>query len=107
MAVYTAIDDASLDAFLAAYDIGRAVSPEGIAEGVENSNFLLVTERGRFILILYERRVDPADLPFFLSLMDHLAATGVPCPPPAPGRAGQAPRPVCGRPAGVVGFPEG
>ena len=63
MAVYTAIDDASLDAFLAAYDIGRAVSLQGITEGVENSNYLLITERGRFILTLYERRVDPSDLP--------------------------------------------
>jgi len=107
MAVYTAIDDASLDAFLAAYDIGRAVSLEGIAEGVENSNFLLVTERGRFILTLYERRVDPADLPFFLGLMDHLAAKGVPCPTPVHGRDGQALRHLCGRPAAVVSFLEG
>ena len=80
MAVYTAIDDASLEAFLAAYDIGRAVSLQGITEGVENSNFLLITEQGRFILTLYERRVDPADLPFFLGLMAHLAGKGVPCP---------------------------
>ena len=85
MAVYTAIDDASLEAFLAAYDIGRAVSLQGITEGVENSNFLLITERGRFILTLYERRVDPADLPFFLGLMDHLAGKGVPCPTPVHG----------------------
>jgi homoserine kinase type II len=107
MAVYTAIDDAALSEFLAAYDIGPAVSLQGITEGVENSNFLLLTERGRFILTLYERRVDPADLPFFLGLMDHLAARGVPCPTPVHGRDGAALRSLCGRPAAVVSFLEG
>ena len=107
MAVYTAIDEASLDAFLAAYDIGAAVQLRGIAQGVENSNYLLVTERGRFILTLYERRVEPADLPFFLGLMDHLAARGVPCPTPVHGRDGEALRSLCGRPAAVVSFLEG
>ena len=107
MAVYTAIDAASLSTFLAAYDIGRLVSLQGIAEGVENSNFLLTTERGRFILTLYERRVDPADLPFFLGLMDHLAARGVPCPTPVHGGDGEALRRLCGRPAAIVSFLEG
>ena len=107
MAVYTAIDDASLEAFLAAYAIGRAVRLQGITEGVENSNFLLITERGRFILTLYERRVDPADLPFFLGLMEHLAAKGVPCPTPVHGRDGKVLRRLCGRPAAIVSFLEG
>jgi homoserine kinase type II len=107
MAVYTAIDDAALSAFLAAYDIGPALSLQGITEGVENSNFLLLTERGRFILTLYERRVDPSDLPFFLGLMDHLAAKGVPCPTPVHGRDGAALRRLCGRPAAVVSFLDG
>jgi homoserine kinase type II len=107
MAVYTAIDERSLSTFLAAYDIGPALQLEGITEGVENSNYLLLTERGRFILTLYEKRVDPADLPFFLSLMDHLAARGVPCPIPVHGRDGEALRNLCGRPAAVVSFLEG
>src|ERR671919_85148 len=107
MAVYTAIDEASLGAFLAAYDLGPAVQLQGIAEGVENSNYLLVTERGRFILTIYEKRVDPAELPFFLDLMDHLAAKGVPCPTPVHGRDGEALRHLCGRPAAVVSFLEG
>ncbi|HYZ25456.1 MAG TPA: homoserine kinase [Geminicoccaceae bacterium] len=107
MAVYTAIDEASLGAFLAAYDLGPAVQLQGIAEGVENSNYLLVTERGRFILTIYEKRVDPAELPFFLGLMDHLAARGVPCPTPVHGRDGEALRHLCGRPAAVVSFLEG
>jgi homoserine kinase type II len=66
-----------------------------------------MTERGRFILTLYERRVEPADLPFFLGLMDHLAARGVPCPTPVHGRDGEALRSLCGRPAAVVSFLEG
>jgi homoserine kinase type II len=107
MAFYTAIDDAALSAFLAAYDIGPALSLQGIAEGVENSNYLLLTERGRFILTLYERRVDPSDLPFFLGLMDHLAAKGVPCPTPVHGRDGATLRSLCGRPAAVVSFLDG
>ena len=107
MAVYTAIDEASLSAFLAAYDIGQAVALEGIPEGVENSNYLLLTARGRYILTLYEKRVDPADLPFFLGLMDHLAARGVPCPTPIHARDGAALRSLCGRPAAVVSFLDG
>jgi homoserine kinase type II len=107
MAVYTAIDEMSLSAFLAAYDLGPAVRLEGIAEGVENSNYLLITEHARLILTLYERRVDPTDLPFFLGLMDHLAARGVPCPTPIHGRDGEALRSLCGRPAAVVSFLEG
>ncbi|MGH6915006.1 MAG: phosphotransferase, partial [Geminicoccales bacterium] len=104
MAVYTAIDDASLAAFLEAYELGGAISLDGITEGVENSNYLLVAERGRFILTLYEKRVDPDDLPFFLGLMDHLAARGVPCPTPVHGRDGAALRTLCGRPAALVSF---
>ena len=107
MAVYTAIDDASLNAFLAAYEIGQAVDLQGITEGVENSNYLLLTARGRFILTLYERRVDPADLPFFLGLMDHLAARGVPCPTPVHALDGAALHNLCGRPAAVVSFLDG
>ena len=107
MAVYTAIDEDSLDDFLNAYDVGRAVSLKGIAEGVENSNYLLMTEEGRFILTLYEKRVDPDDLPFFLGFMDHLAAKGVRCPTPIHGRDGQALRKLCGRPAALISFLDG
>jgi homoserine kinase type II len=79
MAVYTEIGDDELRAFTALYDIGEVLSCKGIAEGVENSNFLLTTERANFILTLYEKRVAPADLPFFIALMDHLANQGVAC----------------------------
>lgn len=107
MAVYTEVDDDALAAFLADYDIGRAVSCKGIAEGVENSNYLLVTDRGTFILTLYEKRVNPDDLPFFVGLMEHLAARGLACPLPIKARDGQALRQLMGRPAAIVSFLKG
>ena len=93
MAVYTEISDDELQAFVAEYDIGEVVSCKGIAEGVENSNYLLRTSRESYILTLYEKRVRESDLPYFLGLMEHLAAKGVPAPPPHNGR------PDRGRPA--------
>lgn len=107
MAVYTEVSDEDVRAFVAQYDLGDVMSCKGIAEGVENSNFLLVTDRGPFILTLYEKRVDPADLPFFLGLMDHLAARGLTCPQPVAGRDGEALRSLCGRPAVIVTFLKG
>jgi homoserine kinase type II len=107
MAVYTEIGDDELRSFVAAYDIGEVLSCKGIAEGVENSNYLLATERGSFILTLYEKRVSPADLPFFIALMDHLAHQGVACPTPVRARDGAALRELCGRPAAIVTFLNG
>lgn len=104
MAVYTEVGDEELRAFVALYDIGEVLSCKGIAEGVENSNFLLATARGNFILTLYERRVRPADLPFFIALMEHLAQSGVACPTPVRGRDGLVLRELCGRPAALVTF---
>jgi homoserine kinase type II len=107
MAVYTEIGDDELRAFIAAYDIGEVLSCKGIAEGVENSNYLLATEQGTFILTLYEKRVAPADLPFFIALMDHLAHQGVACPTPVRAKDGGALRELCGRPAALVTFLNG
>jgi homoserine kinase type II len=104
MAVYTDVSDDDLRAFAGLYDIGEVLSCKGIAEGVENSNFLVTTERGNFILTLYEKRVAPRDLPFFIALMEHLARHGVACPTPVPGRDGIALRELCGRPAAIVTF---
>jgi homoserine kinase type II len=104
MAVYTDVPDDELRAFVALYDIGEVLSCKGIAEGVENSNFLLSTEGGNFILTLYEKRVDPRDLPFFIALMEHLARHGVACPTPVNGRDGTALRELCSRPAAIVTF---
>jgi homoserine kinase type II len=107
MAVYTEIGDDELRAFVGLYDLGEVLACKGIAEGVENSNFLLTTEQGNFILTLYEKRVAPEDLPFFIALMDHLAHQGVACPTPVRARDGQALRQLCGRPAAIVTFLNG
>jgi homoserine kinase type II len=107
MAVYTEIGDEELRRFIACYDLGEVLSCKGIAEGVENSNFLLTTERGNFILTLYEKRVARADLPFFIALMDHLAHQGVTCPTPVRAKDGEALRELCGRPAAIVTFLNG
>jgi homoserine kinase type II len=107
MAVYTDVSDDDLRTFLSGYALGDVLSFKGIAEGVENSNFFLRTTSGPYILTLYEKRVNEADLPFFLGLMEHLAARGLNCPVPVAGRDGQALGRLAGRPAVVVTFLEG
>jgi homoserine kinase type II len=107
MAVYTNVDEAALARCLADYAIGAALSFKGIAEGVENSNYLLQTEKGRFILTLYEKRVRAEDLPFFIGLMEHLGARGVSCPRPVKRRDGRAISILAGRPAAIITFLEG
>jgi homoserine kinase type II len=107
MAVYTEVPDGDLAQFIAEYDLGEAVSCKGIAEGVENSNYLLRTTKGTFILTLYEKRVRLEDLPFFINLMQHLAGKGLNCPTPIADRQGQALKTLCGRPAALISFLEG
>ncbi len=107
MAVYTDVNEDQLAAFARRYDIGDVLSFKGIAEGVENSNYLLVTDRSPFILTLYEKRVQAEDLPFFLGVMDHLAARGIRCPTPVHDRAGSALGTLAGRPAAIVTFLQG
>ena len=107
MAVYTDVAADELAEFLSLYDLGELLSYKGIAEGVENSNFLLHTARGSFILTLYEKRVERDDLPFFLGLMTHLAANGINCPQPVQNRKGEALGSLCGRPAAIITFLEG
>ena len=104
MAVYTEVSDEALRAFLGEYALGELVAFRGIAEGVENSNFSMRTTAGDYILTLYEKRVDPAELPWFLGLMDHLVQRGLDCPAPVRGRDGQALRALAGRPAAVCSF---
>jgi homoserine kinase type II len=107
MAVYTDVSSEDLSAFLLNYDIGELLSYKGIAEGVENSNFLLHTTIGTFILTLYEKRVAADDLPFFLSLMAHLAERGVNCPQPEKTRKGEVYSALAGRPAAIINFLDG
>jgi homoserine kinase type II len=108
MAVYTDVTDDELTAFMSAYAVGDVVSLKGIAEGVENSNFLVQAEDGAsYILTLYEKRVNPADLPYFLGLMRHLAARGVTCPQPIETRDGRVLQTLNGRPAALFSFLKG
>lgn len=107
MAVYTDINEIELGAFLEQYDIGTLTSYKGIAEGVENSNYLLRTTQGTFILTLYEKRTNREDLPFFLGLMQHLASRGLECPQPVVRRNGETISELAGRPAAIVTFLEG
>ena len=90
MAVYTDVAAEDLALFLAGYDIGELLAYKGIAEGVENSNYLVHSSRGYYFLTLYERRVAESDLPFFLGLMEHLASRGITCPQPVKNKAGEA-----------------
>ena len=107
MAVYTEVSDDQLASFLANYEVGELWSYKGIAEGVENTNYLVHTSSGPFILTLYEKRVQKDDLPFFLGLMEHLAKAGVTCPTPVRDRGGQVLKELAGRPAVLVTFLEG
>lgn len=107
MAVYTEVPDDALETFVDSYGLGEVTSFKGIAEGVENSNFYLATGDGQYILTLYEKRVDAADLPFFVGLVEHLAAHGLQCPIPVRDTEGRAIRELCGRPAAIFTFLDG
>ena len=107
MAVYTEVGEDDLAQFLADYDLGEMMSFKGIAEGVENTNYVLHTKRGYFILTLYEKRVKKEDLPFFIGLMEHLAARAINCPQPVKNKKGVALGELAGRPATLVTFLEG
>jgi homoserine kinase type II len=107
MAVYTEVTDDDLSAFLARYAVGSLVAYKGIAEGVENTNYLVQTTTARFILTLYEKRVAREDLPYFLGLMEHLAQRGVSCPTPVHARSGEILSTLSGRTAAMVTFLDG
>lgn len=107
MAVYTQVSAEALSAFLARFDVGELVSAKGIAEGVENSNYLVDTTKRRFILTLYEKRVAAGDLPYFMALLDHLASRGLPVPPAVPDRDGRLIHELEGRPACLIQFLSG
>jgi homoserine kinase type II len=107
VAVYTDVSFDDLQALLVDYDIGVPRSFKGIAEGVENSNFILQTDRGTFIVTLYEKRVSAGDLPFFLGLLEHLAARDVLCPVPVKNRQGRDWTRLNGRPAAILTWLDG
>jgi homoserine kinase type II len=107
MAVYTDVSDVELEDFIASYAVGALTSFKGIAEGVENSNYLVHTESGRYILTLYEKRVRREDLPYFLGLMQHLVGRGISCPLPVKDHSGRTLKELAGRPAVLITFLEG
>ena len=104
MAVYTKVSAEEIDSFLTRFDVGTLVSAKGIAEGVENSNYLIETTQDRFILTLYEKRFDPGDLPFFIAMLDHLAEKNCPVPPMIADRDGTKIQQLCGRYACLIKF---
>ncbi|MDG1438738.1 MAG: homoserine kinase [Emcibacteraceae bacterium] len=107
MAVYTHVTADDIAIFIAGYDVGEVVSLKGIAEGVENSNYLLSTTKDKYILTLFEKRVNEDDLPFFMGLMTHLAGKGINCAEPIKDRGGNVLKELCGRPAALIGFLNG
>src|SRR5215475_258444 len=107
MAVYTDVSFEELEVFLEAYDLGHAHVFKGIAEGVSNSNYFLQTNKGSYILTVYETRVEARDLPFYLGLMEHLAGKGIPCPTPVHAREGSVTRSLSDKPAAILGFLDG
>lgn len=107
MAVYTHVDADEIADYIKDYDVGEVISFKGIAEGIENSNFLLSTTKDKFILTLYEKRVNEEDLPFFLGLMEHLAHKKINCATPIADREGNVLKELCGRPAALISFLNG
>ncbi len=104
MAVYTEVPAEALEAFLSQYETGPLLSAKGIAEGVSNSNFLVETTTARYILTLYERRIDLAELPWFIALMEHLADQGQPVPRPIRDRSGAALQQLAGKAACLIQY---
>lgn len=107
MAVYTEVGDDELARFIAGYGLGPPLSAKGIAEGVENTNYLVRTASANYILTLYEKRVDPNDLPFFLGLMEHLSSRSITCPLPVRDLEGRVLNDIAGRKAALITFLEG
>lgn len=107
MAVYTKISESALDQLCNSYDIGKVVSCAGIAQGVTNSNFLLTTGRGRYILTIYENDGDRQALPFVLALQKYLSEKGIPCPQPVTDKNDNALAEIAGKPATIATFLKG
>jgi len=107
MAVYTEVSFEELENFLKSYDVGTPRVFKGIAEGVSNSNYFLQTEKATFILTLYEKRIKTDELPFFLDLMEHLAALGIPCPTPVHAKNGSTTASLKDHSAAILTFLDG
>jgi homoserine kinase type II len=101
MAVFTSVTLDELNQWIKQFPLGKALALQGISSGIENSNFFLTTERGEFVLTIFEN-LDFEQLPFYVQLMRHLAERGVPVPAPVPNGAGELVMPLHGKPAAIV-----
>jgi homoserine kinase type II len=101
MAVFTSVTLDDLSQWIKQFPLGKALAIEGISSGIENSNFFLTTERGEFVLTIFEN-LGFEQLPFYIQLMRHLAERGVPVPAPVPNDAGELVVTLQGKPAAIV-----
>ena len=107
MAVYTLVHKMELKELIKNYDFGQLLSFEGIQQGVENSNYKLITEKGPYILTIYEKRVNPKDLPYFINLMSFLFKKDIPCPEPIIDKKGEIFHKICNKNSSIVSFLKG
>jgi len=107
MAVYTKLSEKDLIEFLSKYNIGKIQKHEEIKEGIENTNYFIQTEKGKFILTVYEKRVEEQDLPFFVGLMKNLFDKKFPSPEPIINKNGNYISEILGKKAAVVSFLNG
>ena len=107
MAVYTKLEKEEIDNFFSKYNLGKIYDYHGIKEGIENTNYLIKSEKGKFILTLYEKRVDASDLPFFMGLMKNLHDSKFKCPEPIINKNGNYISEIKNKKAAVVSFVEG
>ena len=107
MAVYTKISKVEINNFFKNYEIGKITNFFGIKEGIENTNYLVQTEKNKFILTIYEKRINTKDLPFFIGLMTNLYNSNFKCPRPIINKNGNYISEILGKKAAVVSFLEG
>ena len=107
MAVYTKLSDNNLKDFFLKYDLGKLLSYKGIQEGIENTNYFIETDKGKFILTLYEKRIEEKDLPFFMGLMKNLFEANFPSPEPIINKNGNYITEIAEKKAAVVSFLDG
>ena len=107
MAIYTKLSESKLREFFSKYNLGNFINYKEIKEGIENTNYFIETEKGKFILTLYEKRVDEKDLPFFMSLMKNLFDKNFPSPQPIINKNGNYISEISGKKAAVVSFLDG
>ena len=107
MAIYTKLSENNLKEFFLKYNLGKLLNYKGIQEGIENTNYFIQADKGKFILTVYEKRVEEKDLPFFMGLMKNLFDANFPSPEPIINKNGNYVTEISGKKAAVVSFLEG